>query len=237
MENGDRAPPRGRAASCGLRRRDRVLRRGSRRREPRQRRRRKKRRHSTRCGRGRCVRLVTRARGPLRERQPDGVARFSSAARFPFVYRGARQISRCFARRDCDGCDRDRDSCATLVSGLRSRRFSVCALRKASDTGRRTAESTAGAAGLRLLSDSADACRALNIICVHKLKTTQHLGAATKADYPSRSPLTGCVRVRGLAEPSATAVSDTSRRQRPWRPMPGNITAAARPGQQRPRRE
>ena len=107
--------------------------------------------------------LVARARGPLRERQPDGLARVSAAARFPFVYCGARQISRCFARRDCDGCDRDRDSCATLVSGLRSRRFSVRALREASYGCRRTSKSAARTTRVRLLSDPADACCALNV--------------------------------------------------------------------------
>ena len=53
-----------------------------------------------------CVRLVARARGPLRELQPDGLARFGSAARFSFVYCGARQVSRRLAGRDCDGRDR-----------------------------------------------------------------------------------------------------------------------------------
>ena len=109
------------------------------------------------------MRLVACARGPLRERQPDGVARFGSAARFSFVYCGARQISRCFSRRDCDGRDRYGERCVTLVPWLRSGRFSVRALREASDASRRTAESAAGAAGIRLLSDSADTSCALNV--------------------------------------------------------------------------
>ena len=109
------------------------------------------------------MRLVARARSPLWELQPDGVARFGSAARFSFVYCGARQISRCFSRRDCDGRGRDRDRRATLVSGLCGDRFSVRALREASDASRRTAESAAGAAGIRLLSDSADTSCALNV--------------------------------------------------------------------------
>ena len=102
------------------------------------------------------MRLIARARSPLRECQPDGVARFGSAARFSFVYCGARQISRCFSRRDCDGRDRDRDSCATLVPRLRGRRTRFRALREASNASRRTAESAAGAEGIRLLSDPAD---------------------------------------------------------------------------------
>ena len=171
-------------------------------------------RRSTRCGRGRCVRFVARARGPLRELQPDGLARFGSAARFSFVYCGARQISRRLARRDCDGRHRYGGSRTTLVSGLCGGRFSVRALREASDAGGRAPESAAGAAGIRLLSDPADTGCALMLICTLNL-TTQHLGAATKAGYPSRSPLNGYARVRGPAAPSATAASDTSRRQRP----------------------
>ena len=109
------------------------------------------------------MRLVARARGPLRERQPYCVARFGSAARFSFVYCGARQISRCFSRRDCDGRDRYGERCVTLVPWLRGGRFSVRALRAASDTGRRTAKSTAGAEGIRLIPDSADTSCALNV--------------------------------------------------------------------------
>ena len=144
MEDGDRAPPRGRAASGGLCGRDRVLRRSARRREPRQRRRRADGRRSTRCGRGRRVRFVAGARGPLRERQPYRIAWISSAARFPFVYRGARQIGRCLSRRDCGGRKCDHDRRATLVSGLRGGRFSVRALREASYGCRRTSKSAAG---------------------------------------------------------------------------------------------
>ena len=111
------------------------------------------------------MRLIARARGPLREREPDGVARFGSAARFSFVYCGARQISRCFSRRDCDGRDRYGGRRATLVPRLRGRRFSVRALREASYACRRTAESAAGAEGIRLLSDPADTCGTLMLIC------------------------------------------------------------------------
>ena len=105
--------------------------------------------------------LVARARGPLRERQPDGLARVSAAARFPFVYCGARQISRRLARRDCDGCDRDRDRGPTLVPRLRSRRFIFRAVRKASNDGGRAPESAARAAGIRLIPDPADTCGTL----------------------------------------------------------------------------
>ena len=170
MENSDRAPSCGRATPgclCGC---DRFLRRGARRREPRQRRRRADGRRSTRYGRGHRVRLVARARGPLRELQPDGVARFGSAARFSFVYCGARQISRCFSRRDCDGRDRYGGRRATLVPRLRGRRFSVCALCEASDACCWASESAAGAERLRLLSDPADAGRALMLIYVHILE-------------------------------------------------------------------
>ena len=238
MENGDRAASRGRAAPGGLCGCDRVLRRGARCCGASQRRRRAVGRRSARCGCCRRVRLVARARGPLRELQPDGVAQFGSAARFSFVYCGAGQISRCFSRRDCDGRDRDGGRRATLVPRLRGRRARFRALREASNASRRTAKSAAGAAGLRVLSHTADACGSLMlIICTHYLTTTQQRGAATKAGYPSRSPLNGFARARGLAELSATAASDTSRRRRPWRPMPGNIKAAARPGQQGLRRE
>ena len=109
------------------------------------------------------MRLIARARGPLRELQPDGLARFGSAARFSFVYCGARQISRRLARRDCDGCDRDCDRGPTLVPRLRSRRFIFRAVRKASNGGGRASEPTAGAAGIRLIPDPADAGRALNV--------------------------------------------------------------------------
>ena len=55
----------------------------------------------------------------------------------------------------------------------------------------------------------------VNTMYTFYFTTTQHLGVATKAGYPSRSPLNGYARGQGLAAPSATAVSDTSRRQRP----------------------
>ena len=181
--------------------------------------------------------LVARARGPLRELQPDGVARFGSAARFSFMYCGAGQISRCFSRRDCDGRYRYGGRRTTLVPRLCGGRARFCALCAASYGCRWTAKSTAGAAGIRFIPDPADACGPLMLICTLQLTTTQHLGAATKAGYLSRSPLTGFARARGLVGPSATAASDTSRRQRPWRPMPRNIKAAARPGQQGLRRE
>ena len=216
MENSDRAASRGRAAPRRLCGRDCFLRRGARRREPRQRRRRKSRRRSTWCGRCRRVRLVAGARGPLRERQPDGVARVSVAARLSFVYCGPCQISRGFSRRDCDGRYRYGDRRVTLVPGLRGGRFSVRALREASYGCRRTSKSAARTTRVRLLSDPADACCALMLIYVHILTTTQHLGAAaTKAGYLFQSPLNGSARGRGPVVPSATAASGTSRRQRP----------------------
>ena len=107
------------------------------------------------------MRLIARARSPLRELQPDGVARFGSAARFSFVYCGARQISRGFSRRDCDGRYRYGDRRVTLVPGIRGGRFSVRALRKASNDGGRASESAAGAAGIRVIPDSADTCGTL----------------------------------------------------------------------------
>ena len=162
------------------------------------------------------MRLIARARSPLRELQPDGVARFGSAARFSFVYCGARQISRRFSRRDCDGRYRYGDRRVTLVPGIRGGRFSVRALREASYGCRRTSKSAARTTRVRLLSDPADACCALMLIYVHILTTTQHLGAAaTKAGYLSQSPLNGSARGRGPVVPSATAASGTSRRQRP----------------------
>ena len=109
------------------------------------------------------MRLIARARSPLRERQPDGLARVSTAARFSFVYCGAREKCRGLARRDCDGCDRDRDRGATLVPRLRSRRFIFRAVRKASSAGGRASEPTAGAAGIRLIPDPADTGCALNV--------------------------------------------------------------------------
>ena len=105
--------------------------------------------------------LVARARGPLREREPDGVARFGSTARFSFVYCGVGQISRCFSRRNCDGRHRDRDRGPTLVPRLRSHRFIFRAVRKASNGGGRASESAAGAAGIRFIPDPADACGTL----------------------------------------------------------------------------
>ena len=162
------------------------------------------------------MRLIARARSPLRECQPDGVAWFGSAASFSFVYCGARQISRGFSRRDCDGRYRYGDRRVTLVPGIRGGRFSVRALREASYGCRRTSKSAARTTRVRLLSDSADACGTLNVNMYTLLTTTQHLGAAaTKAGYLFRSPLNGCARARGLVAPSATAASDTSRRQRP----------------------
>ena len=89
--------------------------------------------------------LVAGARGSLRERQPDGVARVSVAARLSFVYCGARQISRGFSRRDCDGRYRYGDRRVTLVPGIRGGRFSVRALREASYGCRRTSKSAARA--------------------------------------------------------------------------------------------
>ena len=132
------------------------------------------------------MRFVARARGPLRELQPYCVARFGSAARFSFVYCGARQVSRCFSRRDCDGRDRYGDRRTTLVSGLCGGRFSVCALRAASDAGGRAPESAARAAGIRVLSDSADACRALNVN-VHILNYTT-LGGRDKSGLSVPEP-------------------------------------------------
>ena len=111
------------------------------------------------------MRLVARARGPLRERQPYCVARFGSAARFSFVYCGARQISRGFSRRDCDGRYRYGDRRVTLVPGIRGGRFSVRALREASYGCRRTSKSAARTKRVRLLSDPADACGTLMLIC------------------------------------------------------------------------
>ena len=122
------------------------------------------------------MRLIARARGPLRERQPDGVARVSVAARLSFVYCGARQISRCFSRRDCDGRDRYGGRRATLVSGLRGRRFSVCALCEASDASGRAPESAAGAAGIRLIPDPADTGCALNVNMYTYLQNYTTLG-------------------------------------------------------------
>ena len=109
--------------------------------------------------------LVAGARGPLRERQPDGVARVSVAARLSFVYCGARQISRGFSRRDCDGRYRYGDRRVTLVPGIRGGRFSVRALREASYGCRRTSKSAARTTRVRLLSDPADACGTLMLIC------------------------------------------------------------------------
>ena len=111
------------------------------------------------------MRLIARARSPLRECQPDGVAWFGSAASFSFVYCGAREKCRSLARRDCDGCDRDCDRGPTLVPRLRSRRFIFRAVRKASNDGGRAPESAARAAGIRLIPDPADAGRALMLIC------------------------------------------------------------------------
>ena len=111
------------------------------------------------------MRLIARARSPLRECQPDGVAWFGSAASFSFVYCGARQISRGFSRRDCDGRYRYGDRRVTLVPGLRGGRFSVRALREASYGCRRTSKSAARTTRVRLLSDPADACGTLMLIC------------------------------------------------------------------------
>ena len=107
------------------------------------------------------MRLIARARGPLRELQPDGLARVSAAARFSFVYCGAGQISRCFSGRDCDGRDRYGGRRTTLVPRLRGRRARFRALREASDACCWAPESAAGAEGLRVLSDPADSSRAL----------------------------------------------------------------------------
>ena len=107
------------------------------------------------------MRLVTRARGPLRERKPDGVARISAAARLSFVYCGARQISRRLARRDRDGRDRYGDRRATLVPRLRGRRARFRALCEASYACRWASESAAGTAGIRLIPDPADTCGTL----------------------------------------------------------------------------
>ena len=111
------------------------------------------------------MRLIARARSPLRECQPDGVAWFGSAASFSFVYCGARQISRGFSRRDCDGRYRYGDRRVTLVPGLRGGRFSVRALREASYGCRRTSKSAARTTRVRLLSDPTDACGTLMLIC------------------------------------------------------------------------
>ena len=116
--------------------------------------------------------LVARARGPLRERQPDGVARVSVAARLSFVYCGARQISRGFSRRDCDGRYRYGDRRVTLVPGIRGGRFSVRALREASYGCRRTSKSAARTTRIRLLSDPADACGTVMLICTHTYNYT-----------------------------------------------------------------
>ena len=105
--------------------------------------------------------LVARARGPLRERQPDGVARFGSTSRLPALHRGTRKKRSRLARCDRDGCDRDCDRGPTLVPRLRSRRFIFRAVRKASNDGGRAPESAARAAGIRLIPDPADTCGTL----------------------------------------------------------------------------